>query len=332
MKNRKLFGIVVVLAAVIVFGGSASAAGKKYGLFVGINEYVTSNPLFGCVNDAIAMRQMLQAKYGFVPANTKLLVDAAATRAAILSNLKKYQGLAGKGDIFVFHYSGHGTLFPDKYSEDRDETKLIYMEGENEETGEMEVIYPRDRYDSAIVPIDSDDDTSGKPWGNLIIDDELSAIFAGFTQKGAQVVFISDSCHSGTVGKAAKSKWQGRSTPLAAALGKKRFSDIRFKEPSNARTTGYPVPVNGLYIVLTGSKDNEFSLDAGDLPKPMGLFTSTFLKQLNKPGGTRLTYQQTMAIVSPAVSKESKVKDNDQNPQLDARYGNASSPLFSLPR
>jgi hypothetical protein len=84
--------------------------------------------------------------------------------------------------------------------------------------------------------------------------------------------------------------------------------------------------------VLTGSKDDEFSLDAQSLPEPMGLFTYNLLKQINSPGGTRLSYDATMKIVSPAVSAQSLKSDNNQNPQLDARYGNANAVLFSLPR
>ena len=55
MKNLRIFGAVLLLSAFVVFGGTASAAGKKYGLFVGINKYTTANELFGCVNDATNM-------------------------------------------------------------------------------------------------------------------------------------------------------------------------------------------------------------------------------------------------------------------------------------
>jgi hypothetical protein len=84
--------------------------------------------------------------------------------------------------------------------------------------------------------------------------------------------------------------------------------------------------------VLTGAKDDEFSLDARDLPQPMGLFTYNLLRQINSPGGARLSYDATMAIVSPAVAKQALKDDNAQNPQIDGRYGNSKSILFSSPR
>ena len=331
MKIQRSFVLVAALCALFALTGSASAAGKKYGLFVGINKYSGGiSSLSGCVNDATLMRATLQSKFGFLPANSTLLTDEAATRDAIISNLKKYQAMAAKGDIFVFHYSGHGTLFPDARSEDQDETNMTYLEVMNDE-GKMEVWYPRAKYDSAIVPVDGRSTTSGKPWRNLILDDELAAIFAGFTQKGAQVVFISDSCHSGTIGRAKRATGI-RTQSLATVFGARRYEDLEISEPAVKRTAGYPVPVNPLYIVLTGSKDDEFSLDAGGLPQPMGLFTYNLLKQINSPGGTKLNYDATMKIVSPKVAADSLKSDNNQNPQLDARYGNPKSPIFSLPR
>ena len=332
MKIKKCFVLIAAICAFTALSGSASAAGKKYGLFVGINKYSGGiNELHGCVNDVTNMRATLMQKFGFLAADTTMLTDAAATRDNILANLKKYQAIAGKGDIFVFDYSGHGTLFPDARSEDQDETNLTYLEMMNKD-GKMEVWYPRAKYDSAIVPVDGRSNTSGKPWRNLILDDELAAIFAGFTQKGAQVVFISDSCHSGTVGRAKKSTNEVRTTSLATVFGTRRYEDLEIPAPSVTRTAGYPVPVNPLYIVLTGSKDDEFSLDAGNLPQPMGLFTYNLLKQINSVGGTRLSYEATMAKVSPEVAKQALLDDNAQHPQVDGRYGNSKALIFSLPR
>jgi hypothetical protein len=332
MKMKKVLVLTAVVCAFLVLAGSASAAGKKYGLFVGINKYSGGiNELAGCVNDVTNVRATLMQKFGFTAADTTMLTDAAATREAIIANLLAYQAKAQKGDIFVFDYSGHGTLFPDNRSEDQDETDMTYLEVYNSETKQNEVWYPRAKYDSAIVPVDARSTTSGKPWRNLILDDELSAIFAGFTQKGAQVVFISDSCHSGTVGRA-KTPTGIRTQSLATVFGARRYEDLQIDAPATTRTAGYPVPVNPLYIVLTGSKDDEFSLDVRSYSQPMGLFTYNLLKQINSPGGSLMTYKATMAIVSPAVSAQSLKSDNNQNPQLDARFGNANAVLFSLPR
>jgi hypothetical protein len=328
---RRTFGfpikMLVLALALLVCVSAAEAKGRKFGLFVGINKYTNGiNPLSGCVNDAKNMQTAMVSKYAFNRADTTLLTDAQATRASIIGKIKMYEKMAGAGDIFVFHYSGHGTLFPDANSEEQDETEMIYVEADGE------VLYERGTYDSAIVPIDANDTTSGKPWQNLILDDELYAMLAAFTKKGAQVVFVSDSCHSGSVARAENSGVQVRAVPLKTVFGVRKFSDLKLKSPATRQTAGKPPQLNGLYLTLTGSQDNEFSLDAGENGVPMGLFTSTLLKTLNKPTAKKLTYAQLINTISPQVSKASLEMQNDQNPQLDSRFGNPDSLIFSLPR
>lgn len=335
MKRNSLIGKALVVAFIsLVAISAAEAKNRKFGLFVGINAYGGGiTPLKGCVNDAMKMQEAMTTKFGFKMADTTLLTDAAATRDGILNNLKKYQAVAGAGDIFVFHYSGHGTLFPDKFSEEKDETKLIYMEAPDD-AGVMEVIYERDTYDSALVPYDARLRTSGKPWRNLILDDELYAILGAITRKGAQVVLISDSCHSGSIDKAKTSDVTRRAESLATVFGVRRFSELDIEEPTETRSTRTPPPAKGLYLAMTGSQDDEFSLDARINGVPMGLFTATLLSKIpaaapRKP--VTMTYEGLMKLVSPAVAEQAGKWDNNQNPQLRTDYGNPKMALFSVP-
>jgi len=323
--------MLLIAFVFVIATSSASAAGRKYGLFVGINAYGGDSNLKGCVNDVTKMREAMMTNYGFAAADTTLLTDAAATRAAILTNLKKYQTLARAGDLFLFDYSGHGTLWPDAYSEEIDETKLIYMEQTNDK-GEVEVLYPRATYDSAIVPVDADSYSSGKAWGNLILDDELYAIFSALTRKGVQVVLISDSCHSGTIDKAKSSEYKKREIALVTIFGVKKYSDLKLKKPRKTRRVTLP-PAKGLYLTLTGSKDDEFSLDASFRGVPMGLFTATLLTKLPVSAGLRavMTYEELMREVSRAVAEQAVKWDSNQHPQLNFDYGNPKALVFSVP-
>jgi hypothetical protein len=336
MKRSSLIGKVLTIAFIaLVAVSAAEAKNRKFGLFVGINAYSGGiTPLKGCVNDAIKMREAMTTKFGFNTADTTLLTDASGTRDGILANLKKYEALAGAGDIFVFHYSGHGTLFPDKFSEEKDETTLIYMEAPDED-GVMEVIYERDRYDSALVPYDARSRTSGKPWRNLILDDELYAILGSITRKGAQVVLISDSCHSGSIDKAkTPDDVTRRAESLATVFGVRRFSELDIEEPAETRSTRTPPPAKGLYLAMTGSKDDEFSLDARINGVPMGLFTATLLSKIPAVAPRKsvtMTYEQLMSLVSPAVAAQAGKWDNNQNPQLRTDFGNPKMALFSVP-
>lgn len=323
-----LFGLMFVIF-VAAASTTASAAGRKYGLFVGINEYPdTIGALGGCVNDAKKMQNTLVTKYGFKASDTTLLLDAAATRDGIISQMKRYEKLAGAGDIFIMHYSGHGSLFPDKNSEEQDETKLVYYQ--DPQSG-YEI--PRDKYDSTILPVDAEETTSGKPWNNMILDDELYAMFAEFTKKGAQVVFISDSCFSGSIARPANAApLKMRFVPVFRVLGAKSFDDLKIKEPAKQQTVTAPPQLNNLYLTLTGANVNETASDGlGAAASKMGLFTETLVKALNAKGANRLTYQQLMQSVSANVKTSALKSSHNQNPQLDTRFGNAKTLIFTVP-
>ena len=217
---------ITVLAMCLALAGTAAAKGKKYGLFVGINNYpAPTNTLYGAVNDAKNMKSLLETKFGFTAANDAILTDQQATRAAILSNLASLGAKAGAGDLLVFQYSGHGTLFPDKYSDEVDETQKTELHVVFEDGSKLDI--PSNYYDSAICPWDLDSESSGKNWGNLILDDELYAAFAPLTAKGVQVVFIADSCHSGSVAKAGKLAGQVRFANPFAIRKVSSFDDLR---------------------------------------------------------------------------------------------------------
>jgi hypothetical protein len=334
-ENNYRFFIKALMLALILTVGSvavAEAKGRKFALLVGINKYPdTIGQLGGCVNDVQKMKQTLTTRYGFKAADTTVLTDAAATRAAIIANIQKYQKLAGAGDIFVFHYSGHGSLFPDEYSEIKDETKMLYYE--DPDTGE--VVYPRDKYDANILPVDAMEKTSGKPWLNLILDDELYQWFSVFTGKGSQVVFISDSCFSGSVAKAGKAlpgDVHERFVPVNRVFGKKNFDDLKFKAPKKQATASAAPNLRGLYLTLSGANDTETALDGGTPDVRMGLFTYNLVRILNMPASAKMNYTQLMTQVSGNVSKFALDKmDHNQNPRLETAFGNPGAVIFSVP-
>lgn len=322
------------LPLVLLFAcaADAEARGRKYGLFVGINAYAApTSPLYGCVNDAQNLQRAMTTRYGFARRDTSLLTDARATRQNILAAIGRYQARAAEGDLFVFTYSGHGTLFPDSYSDVQDETEDVALEVDGE------VWYPRDKYDSALVPVDAGEATSGKAWRNLILDDELYTAFAGFTAKGAHVVFVSDSCHSGSISRAATDdgEFRPRTQPLARIFRARSFDRLRLRRERRRRRDPAPrlrMP-EGFYVALTGSRDDEFSLDwRPQTGRPTGLFTYVLLETIRREG-TGLGYRALMERVSGEVAAMAARKDNSQHPQLDVRFfrGDANAPAFTLP-
>jgi hypothetical protein len=137
-------------------------------LCIGINDYPGA-PMDqkGCVNDANDWAAALIGRSFKV---SKLL-DSQATKKAIVAMMGHLIGNATKDDSLVIIFSGCGTWVPDS---DGDET---------------------DGRDEALCPYD----VGSK---GVIVDDEIKTLFA--TRKtGVRLLMVTDSCHSGTVTRAA---------------------------------------------------------------------------------------------------------------------------------
>jgi hypothetical protein len=203
-------------------------------LCVGINDYPgEGSDLNGCVNDAKAWAALLVDHYDFASSDVKILLDAEATKSAMISGLKALLLGARSGDALVFTNSSHGTYVADT---DGDEPT----------------------YDEALCPYDTDE--------NLIVDDELRELFAGLPA-GVDLTVISDSCHSGTVTRAAVSENLPIRTPddrrvrflHPSLIGRKILSNpwkatdrSRLKHPQSKMKD----------LLLSGCTPSEYSYDA----------------------------------------------------------------------
>jgi formylglycine-generating enzyme len=134
---------------------------------IGINQYKSSkiSNLTNAVNDAQAVIQVLQDRYGFD--NLVFLDDEKATRANILGQLKTYLSQLGQDetirDNLLVYFAGHG-YFDRAY-------QLGYL-----------------------VPCDGDIDAHNTPH-NCITNDELIKMLKPI--KLHQLLVVSDSCFSG---------------------------------------------------------------------------------------------------------------------------------------
>ena len=276
--------------------GSSPNARQKFALLVGIDKYA-KEPLEGCAKDARDVQGLLNKSYGFAKPNTHLLLDGEATRAKILGALEKKEAEVKSGDLFVFYYSGHGTLFPDEKSGDLDETEVIIDPATGREG----------KYDSALCPVNVGFSAlTGKPWRNLILDDELYARFSRFTKKGCAVVFIADSCNSGTIGKGER-KVIPKFLSMEDALGS---SLKEIPTPQISRTIK-PPDMRGQYLILSSSKDSQFS----GATEGGSLFTRSLLETLRQTPNRN--YKDLYNIVRKKVLKDS---ENTQEPRLDKRF------------
>ncbi|HYN21229.1 MAG TPA: caspase family protein, partial [Thermoanaerobaculia bacterium] len=123
--------------------------------------------LGGPVNDVEIMREMLILLYGFAPQDIITLTDQRATRASILKALaEQLVEPAGKGDIVLFYFAGHGSQVKNSRSDEPD------------------------HLDESLVPADS------RLGARDIRDKELRRPFNRILDQGARLTVILDNCHS----------------------------------------------------------------------------------------------------------------------------------------
>jgi hypothetical protein len=233
----------------------------KRSLSIGINDYPgVGSDLSGCVNDAYDWKEALK-KRGFD--NQVILVDASATKKRIMDAIVAMVEETGPSDIGVITYSGHGTWVPDQDGDEAD--------------GRDEALCPHD------IGVD----------GSVITDDELFEVFSQ-RKYSARIVFISDSCHSGTVARASvivpgvqQDPWKFQRTRFLAPefhLPPDRISVAKRVEKSAARSR-----IRAATVLFAGCQDFEYSYDAWFNGRPNGAFTFVALQALeqleqNQPG------------------------------------------------
>jgi hypothetical protein len=152
---------------------TSSGGAKGLSLHIGLNSVNPahyagwSGILKGCENDARDMEALAKTQ-GFV---SKILLSQQATANAIIQGIEAAAGSLSVGDIFFLTYSGHGGQVPnvgasidDPEEDNLDETWCLY-----------------DRQ---------------------LLDDELGALWLRF-KAGVRIVVLDDSCHSGTILRAA---------------------------------------------------------------------------------------------------------------------------------
>lgn len=220
----------------------------KLALCIGINDYPgTGSDLSGCVNDMLDWSTALGAR-GF---DVRQLRDGEATKDAMVAAIERLIADGAPGDTMVLTYSGHGTWIPDLDGDEGD--------------GRDECLCPHDI-------------AQNRP----LADDELERIFSARAPR-TRLVFISDSCHSGTVSRAAP--------PLATDDAPRR---IRFLPPTKFLPTSeaavatriarlVPPPGRPRYssLLISGCRDTEYSYDASFGQRPNGAFTYVALRSLH---------------------------------------------------
>jgi metacaspase-1 len=229
---------------------------KGMSLHVGLNQVDPSHydgwdgALGACEADATSI-EAIARETGY---ETRVLLTQAAMRQGVRDAIREAADRLVAGDIFLVSYAGHGGQVPDASGDEpdfSDETWCLY-------NGEL-------------------------------IDDELLQLWKTFAP-GVRVLVLSDSCHSGTVTRAAKGQLDVDAiTNELRAFGIEK-PVFRFMPPAVARNTylankvfydelGKSVPTEegapaATVRLISGCQDDQTSSDG-----PFnGLFTGTLLK------------------------------------------------------
>lgn len=261
---------------------------------IGINDYPgAGNDLSGCVNDAHDWAAVLTDVYGFKGSDVDLLIDAAATREAILGALRSLVENTGPDDVGVFTYSGHGTWVPDR---DGDEF---------------------DNRDEALCAHD----------GN-VLDDELREILSKVDPKG-QLALISDSCHSGSVTRLMLARNAADEAADTDTSARPRYMPPN-DDTLALRGDLIPVRRRVLYpessmshVLVTGCNATEYSYDATIGGRANGAMTALALRVIrSNPEQSYRDFHEKLRTLLPSTRYP-------QSPQLEGPDVAKNRTLFS---
>ncbi|MBI1206537.1 MAG: DUF4384 domain-containing protein [Azospirillum sp.] len=178
--------------------------GAIYALIVGVDDYQHVTKLQGAVNDA---RDIARALTAAGARDVRLLVDRAADRDAIIANWRALIAEAPPGSTLIFTYAGHGSqsaeLVPGSESDGLDE--FLVLPGF---AASAPAVHQR------------------------LIDDDIFGLLR--EASGHNVIFVSDSCHSGTMTRGLDPRAE-RPSVRATAVGPLDPDPLIIPDPATAK-------------------------------------------------------------------------------------------------
>ena len=277
-------------------------------LQVGIRKYKYAPvwaELKGAVNDVVEMRKVLEGeRYKIPSANIVTLTDDEATKEAILKTFRAhltaktrehFEKTKNRDAVVMFQFSGHGSQAPDLDGDEKDDGK-----------------------DETFVTVDSQD-LPGKNFD--ITDDEIFALTSELRQWTDNIVYIFDSCHSGSgtrdsedVRRLPERKTVPVPFPELATL------TTRSGEKKNNDGESGVMPPGDDYIVITAARSNQLASQkncfeecgSDRTPVVYGNLTFYLIDEL-KNARSDTSYRELMENVTRRVVAEKPT----QTPQIE---------------
>lgn len=287
----------LALALLISAAPLGAASAKTYALIVGVDAYPYEVSLDGAVKDAKDVQGALQ-RAGVDQMAT--FFDAAARKDDIRAAWTAFVGSAVKGDTIIFTYAGHGAQMPELVAGDE-----------------------ADGLDEFLQLPGFDRSRAEETDHEIIVDNELNAWFSEAEAKGVQVLFVSDSCHSGGMSRSFSGK-----TRLAQAV------TVKLQPPSEEAVSGAKVKEAQFrnVTVLAASLESQPSPEVIIDGEPRGALSWSFARAVegsaDRDGDGRLSRVELEDYVFANVKNQSEaLQVPNFTPQLPRSEDEVVMPL-----
>lgn len=265
-------------------------AGHVSALVVGIDDYPDPpHRLSGCVNDARAVAAFLRAHLQ-EKLRLSLLLNAEASREAVVDGFRRHLGQAGAGDTAFFFFAGHGS---------------------QERAPEVFWTIEPDHLDETLVCHDS-----RQPGGWDLADKELALLLRELAGRQPHTLVVLDCCHSGSGTRAAawgdtvrRFPTDQRDRPIESFLP----GVIDAARRATSGDSGWDAPAGGQHVLLAACRDDQEAKEYSAGGTRRGAF-SWFLLDALQTGGASLTYRELHKRAKALL----EVHVAAQTPQLEA--------------
>ncbi len=311
----------------------STAAAANRALLVGVEKSPNQRALKGVRNDVGVLRKTLITS-GFFKANEiMILLDQEATKAKIMASFKRWliQG-SSSSETILFYFSGHGAqIWEHQTEQTAGGIDQALMCADSKAYGPAIKKTVRGRLGEAFEPHKT---------RNFLTDYEIEEMLR--LAAGRTVIFICDSCFSGTVyGRVDPFFVQGKALDLKP-VGYKSVFDDRISTPqikavklrSSAMIGGSFIP-NVSLAAFTASQENQVAEEKDFIVYPKGwhgVFTWSLVRALS--GGVQASDEGNITFQSLANFLASEIKRTGypQSPQaLFSPKTMADQPMIRVP-
>jgi hypothetical protein len=303
--SHRAKGVALATAFVLWSTPPAFAQGRKYALLIGVGTYtyLSRATLEGPPHDVRTLQRVLTDDWGFDPRNIVVLLDRAATKAAILAALDQLAESTKPSDFVFVYYSGHGTSGYDRMFKD------VGIDGNS----------------GALIPADFRPGPLARLKEGLIIGSRDLKPRLERIDKDRKLFVVFDSCFSGNTARmvfaAGQARYVSPSDLVAPGMDSRALVHTAEDEgpatpgPPEAPETPYPYQ-NVIYISAASKSEKAIDISSTALrsgrvrtvdDQPHGALTNALLVGLSGAADTnrdgRITYGELYEYTKDIVTQ-----------------------------